>query len=169
MQGATARTPRLIAACTTGVAKSTSHVVKMILAPCPSRLTAHDLALAGLLFCVSQVLITKCRLRTPPLALICLTRIFAAASAGSSNGAIWPFESKAQPITIGFVASVAARPPVAPAMAAIAAAPRSTARPLHLIVLFTCPPHFVNLRPPAAVELTTVAPGLRLSTTLLGL
>ena len=38
---------------------------------------------------------------TPPCALSCLTRICAAASAGLSNGAIGPFESYAQPITIG--------------------------------------------------------------------
>src|SRR5438105_13548468 len=108
MHGATASTPRLIAACTTGVAQSTSQVVKLMLAPWPSRLIAQALAVVGLLFCVSHVLITSFRLVTPPFALICLTRIFAAASAGSSNGAIWPFASKAHPITIGFFASVAA-------------------------------------------------------------
>src|SRR5438045_2229292 len=161
MQGATASTPRLIAACTTGVAKSTSQVVKMILAPWPSRLTAHALAVVGLLFCVSHVLIARCRLPTPPFALICLTRIRAAASAGSSNGAIWPFESKAHPITIGPFASVAARPPVAPAIAATAtAAPRSITRPLHLVVLFTAPP--LVSPAPAVVELTTVLLDLRL-------
>src|SRR6188472_3047879 len=114
----------------------------MMLDPWPSRLTAHALAVVGLFPCVLQVLITRCRPpTTPPFALICLTRIFAAASAGLSNGAILPLESKAHPITIGFFASVAARPPVAPAIAANATAtPTSTARPPHLVVLFTAPP-----------------------------
>ena len=108
MHGATARTPRLIASWTTGVAKSTSHVVKMMFAPAPSRLAAQALAFAGSLFWVSQVLIWSCRPpKAPPLALICATRIFAAARAGSSKGAIWPFWSNAQPITIGFTAVAA--------------------------------------------------------------
>src|SRR5919202_3925881 len=118
MQGAIARTPLLSAACTTGVAKSTSQVVKMMFAPCPSRLTAHALAVVGLLFCVLQVLIRYRRPLTPPLALIWPIRIFAAASAGSSNGAIWPLLSNAHPITIGFFAAVAARPPAVPARTA---------------------------------------------------
>ena len=88
MHGAIASLPWLIASWTTGVAKSTSQVVKMMLACWPSRLSAQAFALAALLFCVSQVLITKWYL--PLLALICLTRIPAAASAGLSNGAIWP-------------------------------------------------------------------------------
>ena len=88
MHGAIASLPRLIASWTTGVAKSTSHVVKRMFAPWPIRLSAHDFAFEALLFCVSQVLITKWYL--PLLALICLTRIPAAASAGLSNGAIWP-------------------------------------------------------------------------------
>ena len=43
---------------------------------------------------------------TPPLALIRLTRTFAAASAGPSNGAMFPLLSNAQPITIGACAFV---------------------------------------------------------------
>ena len=43
----------------------------MIFAPWPSRLSAHALAFAGLLFCVSQVMIFSC---TPPRALTCFTR-----------------------------------------------------------------------------------------------
>ena len=124
-----------------------------MLEPWPSRLTAHALAVVGLLPCVLQVLITRCRPpTTPPFALICLTRIFAAASAGLSNGAMLPLESKAHPITIGFFASVAALPPVAPATAATPiAAPRSTARPPHLVVRFTAPP--LVYPAPAVVEL----------------
>ena len=38
MHGATASMPRLIASCTTGAAKSTSHVVKMMFAPPPDQL-----------------------------------------------------------------------------------------------------------------------------------
>src|SRR2546423_3900415 len=113
----------------------------MMFEPWPSRLTAHALAVVGLLPWVLQVLISRRRPPTPPFALICLTRIFAAASAGLSNGAILPLESKAHPITIGFFASVAAWPPVAPAIAAIAiAAPRSTARPPPPAGRFPAPP-----------------------------
>src|SRR3954463_1783186 len=61
-----------------------------MLAPWPIRLSAHDLAFAALLFCVSQVLITNLWPAAPPLAFSCLTRIFAAASAGSSNGDLCP-------------------------------------------------------------------------------
>src|SRR4029078_6660605 len=90
----------------------------MMLEPWPSRLTAHALAVVGVLPCVLQVLITRRRPPpTPPFASICLTRMFGAASAGLSNGAMLPLESKAHPITIGFFASVAALPPVAPATA----------------------------------------------------
>ncbi len=93
MHGAIASTPALIASWTTGAAKSTSHVVKMTFAPPASSLSAHAFAIAGLFPCVSQVLITSGRPRTPPFALTCLTRICAAASAGLSNGAIAPVES----------------------------------------------------------------------------
>src|SRR6185437_4657246 len=47
IQGAIARTPRSIAALTTGAAKSTSQVVKRTLAFCPSRRRAHAFAIAG--------------------------------------------------------------------------------------------------------------------------
>ena len=57
MHGATASTPRLIASWTTGAARSTSHVVKMMFAPCPSSFAAHAFAIAGLLPCVSHVVI----------------------------------------------------------------------------------------------------------------
>src|SRR3954454_13303211 len=76
----------------------------MIFAPWPSRLSAHDLAFAGLLFCVSQVMILSC---TPPRALTCLTRTWAAARAGSSKGDMLPLLSKAQPITTGAPAAFA--------------------------------------------------------------
>ena len=101
MHGAIASLPRLIASCTTGVAKSTSHVTNMICAPAPSRLRAHAFAFAGLLLFVWQVLIWSFRPSTPPFALIDLTWIWAAASAGPSNGAMLPLLSYAQPITIG--------------------------------------------------------------------
>jgi hypothetical protein len=68
IQGATARTPLLIASCTAGAAKSTSHVVKRTFAPPASSLSAHAFEIAGLLFWVSQVLITKWRPPTPPFA-----------------------------------------------------------------------------------------------------
>src|SRR3954447_4632238 len=139
MHGAIARTPLLIAACTTGVAKSTSQVVKMMFAPCPSSLTAHAFAVVALLFCVSQVLITSLRWLTPPFLLIWAIRIFAAASAGSSNGAIWPARSNAHPITIGFFADVAAWPADPTRAAAATATPRSVAKTPHLILLLTKP------------------------------
>ena len=59
MHGATASTPRLIASCTTGAAKSTSQVVKMTFAPPPSSFSAQAFAIAALLPCVSQVLICE--------------------------------------------------------------------------------------------------------------
>src|SRR3954468_23056040 len=104
MQGATARTPRLMVSCTTGAAKSTSQVVNITSAPPLSSFTAQALAIAGLLPCVSQVLICSLRPLTPPFAFTALTRNGAAASAGLSKGAIAPFPSYAQPITIGAAA-----------------------------------------------------------------
>src|SRR3954447_12169503 len=101
MQGAIASTPRLIASCTTGAAKSTSHVVKITFAPPLSSLSAHAFATDALLPCVSQVLIWIWRPPTPPFAFHCFTRSCAAASAGPSNGAIAPLLSNAQPIVIG--------------------------------------------------------------------
>src|SRR5581483_663173 len=85
-------------------------------------LSAHAFETAGLLFCVSHVWIESGRPLTPPFALICATRIFAAASAGPSNGAIAPFASNAQPMTIGLpavvrAAAVAARTSPATAIA----------------------------------------------------
>ena len=101
MHGATASTPRLIASCTTGAAKSTSHVVKMTFAPPPSSFSAQAFAIAGLLPCVSQVLICSLRAVDAAVRVDCLTRSCAAASAGLSNGAIAPLLSNAQPIMIG--------------------------------------------------------------------
>src|ERR1700693_4319636 len=102
----------------------------MMFAPPPSRLNAHDFAVAGSLFCVSHVLIWNF---VPPFALVWPMRIFAAASAGLSKGAIYPLLSYAQPMMIGFFAAApAAFPPAAPAIAAIVpAATRSAARAPH--------------------------------------
>ena len=118
MHGATARMPRLIASCTTGAARSTSHVVKMMFACWPISLSAHAFEIAALSPCVLHVTICSGRPPTPPFAFTCATRSFAAASAGPSNGAIGPdFEpSYAQPMMIGdacadlvWAAAVAAR------------------------------------------------------------
>src|SRR2546423_14270666 len=98
----------------------------------PSRLSAHAFALAGSLFCVSQVLIAKWYFLL--LALICLTRILAAARAGLSNGDMLPDWSYAQPMITFFFAAGAAWLPVVPARAAIAtAAASSAARMPHLV------------------------------------
>jgi hypothetical protein len=99
----------------------------MTFAPLPSRLAAHDFALAGLLLLVSQVSILNGRPRTPPLALIWPIRTFAAARAGPSNGAIWPLLSNAQPITIGDAAFVAEPPMPVPAAATASADTASSA------------------------------------------
>src|SRR5688572_24440052 len=115
MHGATVSLPRLIDSVTTGVAKSTSQVTNMTCAPLPSRLAAQDFAFAGLLLFVSHVSILSGRPTTPPLALIWATRIFAAASAGPSNGAMFPLLSNAQPITIGAAAFVVEPPRLVPA------------------------------------------------------
>ncbi len=45
--------------CTTGAARSTSQVVKMMFAPPLIRLSAHAFAIAGLLPCVSHVMISS--------------------------------------------------------------------------------------------------------------
>ena len=139
MHGAIVSLPALSDSWTTGVAKSTSHVVKTMCAPWPSRLAAHDLALAGLLLFVSQVTSLNGRPRTPPLALIWPMRIFAAASAGLSNGAMFPLLSNAQPITIGDAAFVAEPPSPVPATATTSAdiassAPRAPHRFLAVIL-----------------------------------
>ena len=119
--------PRLIDSCTTGVARSTSQVVKMTFAPFPSRLAAHDFALAALLLFVSQVSILSGRPLTPPFAFTWLTRILAAASAGLSNGAMFPLLSNAQPITIGACAFVFDAPTPAPTAATASASTASSA------------------------------------------
>src|SRR6266404_3768827 len=108
MHGAIVSRPLLIDSCTTGAARSTSQVVKMTFEPSAISLSAHDFDTAGLSPWVSHVLIASGCPLTPPFALICATRICAAASAGPSNGAIGPVESCAQPITIGVPACMRA-------------------------------------------------------------
>src|SRR5947209_5273023 len=115
-------------------------------APSSSSRCAQDFAMSGLFPCVSQVLSSSFRFSTPPFAFHCPTRIFAAASAGLSNGAIVPVLSNAHPMTIG---------PFAPALpllvvaatavpiAASAATPTTTAthlpRPLMLLLPVVIP------------------------------
>ena len=118
-----------------------SQVVKMTFAPWPISLSAHALAIAGLLPCVSHVTICSLRPSTPPLALTWLTCSFAAASAGPSNGAMAPLPSNAQPIVIG-VAAVVRAAAVAATTTTIAAtatsmSPRRELGPLILFYSFT--------------------------------
>ncbi len=142
MHGATVSLPALIDSCTTGAAKSTSQVVNITSTFCPSSFAAHDLAIAGLLPCVSHVTILSGRPLTPLLLLICLTRICAAASAGPSNGAMAPFESNAQPITIGLAVAADAVP--ATTATAVAATARSA----------VSAPFFLRVITPSWVRLT---------------
>ena len=100
MQAATARTPRLIASCTTGAASCTSHVVKMMSAPPRSSLAAQAFAVVALLPCVSQVGLDLAAERTAAL-VDGLQVQLCRATADVSNAAIAPFVSYAQPITIG--------------------------------------------------------------------
>src|SRR5579862_4307987 len=132
MHGAIVSRPLLSDSCTAGAARSTSHVVKMTFAPSEISLSAQLFETAALSPCVSQVLITSGCPSTPPFALICATRICAAANAGPSNGAIGPVESCAQPITIGEPADVRAAA-VAATTSAAATTPRSP-------ILLTCTP-----------------------------
>src|SRR5262245_23653384 len=90
----------------------------MMSAPAPSRLAAHDFARAGLLLFVSQVRISSCAPPTPPALLIWATRMFAAASAGPSNGAMLPLLSNAQPMVIADGLALAFRAPPATSAAA---------------------------------------------------
>jgi hypothetical protein len=99
----------------------------MTSAPLPSRLAAHDFALAGLLLFVSQVSILSGRPATPPLALIWPMRTFAAARAGPSKGAMLPLLSNAQPITIGACAFVVEPPIPVPTVATTSPARASSA------------------------------------------
>jgi hypothetical protein len=124
MQDATARWFRSIASRTTGAARSTSHVVKITFAFCPSNRSAHALATSALLPCVSHVSSWIFRPRTPPFRFSAAISSFAAASAGLSNGAMLPELSYAQPITIGFFAWTWC----VPAVAAIAPTNSATAR-----------------------------------------
>ena len=99
----------------------------MMCAPFPSSCAAHDFAFAGLLLFVSQVSSFSGRPMTPPFALIWPMRTFAAASAGPSNGAMFPLLSNAQPITIGDAAFVAEPPSPVPATATASAVTASSA------------------------------------------
>src|SRR3954451_1062577 len=103
--------------------------------------SAQVLARGGVLPCVSQVTIFKGRPVTPPLALIWATRILAAASAGVSNGFMFPVLSKAQPIVIGFALREALTLAATARLASIASATASTAT---LLVLVMHPPWFVG-------------------------
>src|SRR5262249_13490147 len=133
MQDATARWPLLIASCTTGAASSTSHVVKMICAPPPISCCAQDFAMSGVLPCVSQVRSSIFRLSTPPWLFQYAIRIFAAASAGLSNGAICPVLSCAQPMMIGgFAPAPPASPLAATAVPIAASAATPTSSKAHL-------------------------------------
>ncbi|HZT53575.1 MAG TPA: hypothetical protein VE995_04260 [Gaiellaceae bacterium] len=93
MQGAIVSRSCFSATCTTGAARSTSQVVKMIFAPSATSLFAHVVETVRSSPCVLQVLITSLWPRTPPFLLIWATRICAAASAGVSKGCIGPLPS----------------------------------------------------------------------------
>src|SRR4051794_38019732 len=144
MQGATARTPRLIVSCTTGAAKSTSHVVNITSAPPLSSFTAQAFAIAALLPCVSHVLICSFRPLMPPFALRALTRNCAAARAGLSNGAIAPLPSYAQPITIGPAAGADVRAAAVVASATTAIRIPAKMSPIRVLGLVMCAPSFVE-------------------------
>src|SRR3954469_21487523 len=101
MHGATASMPLLMNVCTAGAANSTSQVTIPITAPLAIRLVAQAFDLAGLEFCVSQVISESGRPLTPPFELIFLIWSCAAASAGPSNGAMLPFRSVGYPMMIG--------------------------------------------------------------------
>src|SRR6188472_3526876 len=105
MHGAIVSSLCLSDSCTTGEARSTSHVVKITFACSPISLSAQVFDVVGSSPWVLQVLITIWRPRTPPFLLILAASIFAAASAGVSNGCIGPLLSYAQPMTIGFLAA----------------------------------------------------------------
>jgi hypothetical protein len=121
-----------------GAENSTSQVTNMMSAPLPISPAAHAFALAGLLLFVSQVWITTLRPLTPPRALSCFTRTCAAASAGPSNGAMLPFESKAQPITIGSFTADVADPATIAATAATAVRSASSAPLFLALILPSC-------------------------------
>src|SRR5437868_1174350 len=135
MHGAIVSRPLLSDSCTTGAARSTSQVVKMTFEPSAISLSAQLFDTAGLSPWVSHVLITSGCPPAPPFALICATRICAAASAGPSNGAIGPVESWAQPMTIG---DPAAPDPVRAAAVAASPSPATaTARSAIRLTLFS--------------------------------
>ena len=137
MHGAIVSRWALSASFTTGEARSTSHVVKMILAPWLISLSAQAFDAVGSSFCVSQVLSTILRPSTFFL-LTFLISICAAASAGPSNGPIGPLESWAQPMMIGlFAAAECVRAAAAAAKTSAAAATITSAqRPLFLALMF---------------------------------
>ena len=92
MHAATVSFPALIAVCTTGAAKSTSQVVMMMSAPCARSFVAQALAIAALLPCVLQVISLSFVVFDFSL-LTALTCVCAVASAGPSNGAMFPMPS----------------------------------------------------------------------------
>jgi hypothetical protein len=101
----------------------------MISAFFSSSSAAQDFARSGSLFCVSQLSITSSRPSTPPSSFSWSTRMFAAASAGPSNGAMFPLPSNAQPITIGPAGSMPAASPVVAAASVVPAASPSPSSP----------------------------------------
>ena len=155
MQGAIVSLPAFSASWTTGVAKSTSQVTNMTCAPFPSSCAAQDFAFAGLLLFVSQVSILSGRPRTPPRALTLETRIFAAARAGPSNGAMFPLLSNAQPITIGAAAFVCEPPSPVPTVATTTADSASSAPRTPHRVLAVIP---ASLRVPVAEAMSLLSP-----------
>ena len=121
----------------------------MTFAPCESSFAAQARAIAGLLPCVSHVAIRSRRPLTPPFALTCLTRICAAASAGPSNGAMAPFPSNAQPITIDCSAAAGADAAV---IAATAVSVASTAASAPVFLLVITPPGALDWWTPIPVH-----------------
>src|SRR5580765_6443530 len=99
------------------------------LAPCDRSFTAQALAIAGLLPCVLHV---RSFTFVAPVLLIVAMCDFAVASAGPSNGAMFPMPSYAQPIVSVFCG--AAAPPVATATATAAAAATASAA-LHTFLI----------------------------------
>src|SRR3970040_275313 len=79
MHAATVSFPLLIDSCTTGAARSTSHVVMMMSAPWLSSFAAQAFAIAGLLFWVLQVMSFSLILL---VLLTCAILVLAVASAG---------------------------------------------------------------------------------------
>src|SRR5919106_1566548 len=126
MHGATASTPRVIASCTAGVAKSTSQVTSSTSAPPSMSSIAADFVRSGSSWW-SMTRSWSWRPSTPPSSLILSTWISAAVTAGPSKGAICPVRSTAAPITIG--SSVASSPPPPVSAATSPPSPSSSSSP----------------------------------------